>query len=229
MIDLKLTQPSSQDWKSTKSSRISRIPSRVSSTHSLDVSEAITWRGKRISNREALKVLRFILTKAVLSEEDFTELETFVALNCAEILLRSKDPSFLGKYSERIEALLDLFEYLRKDEDHIRKARAIIITLEFRAGCKILFSPNAYFGMKGNLKLKKYVVRDNANLRCKPIDPKRVGVGYNDKGNKKFVHLDGSPSWQEVAASKLSQTWYPPLRCDPKRYFRRDILKKFSG
>jgi hypothetical protein len=56
-----------------------------------------------------------------------------------------------------------------------------------------------------------------------------VGVGYKDKGNKKNAHLDGTQSWQEVAASKLESHLDHPLRTDPKRYYSASKLNKFSG
>lgn len=46
-----------------------------------------------------------------------------------------------------------------------------------------------------------------------------IGVGYRDKGNKKFPHINGSPDWKEVYCNKSEY-----FRIYPNRFYNLDYV-----
>jgi hypothetical protein len=64
----------------------------------------------------------------------------------------------------------------------------------------ILPKPEAFFGLMGNRDMRSSF---RVQFKSSWIPPKKVeryiGVGYKDKGSRRFPELDGSPTWQRVA------------------------------
>lgn len=64
-------------------------------------------------------------------------------------------------------------------------------------------SKRAYFGWERTFQINRYSIRLNKLLKRKPRPQRFVAVGYRDHGTCQEVHLDGSPTWQEVASQSL--------------------------
>jgi hypothetical protein len=70
-------------------------------------------------------------------------------------------------------------------------------------------SRQAYFGWRRNpVRSSPAEVRLRNPLRSpKTLPPKRfIGVGYQDKGNRRDPAVDGTPSWQQVATSEVMRS-----------------------
>lgn len=76
---------------------------------------------------------------------------------------------------------------------------------------KHLFSPRAFLGLK--TKVRDFFKSSNRNLWKKPRPERFIGVGYRDKGTAKCDFIDGSPSWQDVAAINVNN---PKTVCLPR-------------
>jgi len=203
------------------------LPKPMSRSHDpygeLTVSKEITWRVKRISNLEALKVLKFLLTKVVQEEEPLTMRETFVCFEYADFLESQKDRSFLAKYGQETDLCIRFFDFLRKNPDASKiDVSAVLRTLNFSLGRRFLYSPHAYYGLKNNsFKPLKTLVKTNRSRRGNLPEQRYVGVGYKDKGNKRIPHFDGSPSWQEVATSTVKKLTVDLHKLDWSKFFFR--------
>lgn len=72
---------------------------------------------------------------------------------------------------------------------------------------KVILSPHAYYGLRGqadSMSRVGFLVKILTKRRY--AAQSRIGVGYRDKGTARKPHWDGSPGWQEVAASgKVSE------------------------
>jgi hypothetical protein len=201
------------------------LPNPMSRNHdpngSFEITEQITWRVKRISNLEALKVFRFLLTQVTEENRELSTRELFVCFEYSSFLETQKDRSFLAKHGEVADACIRYFDFIRKQSSVCSTSRrAVLNTLKFSCGRSFLFSPHALWGMRSTFKPMKFLIRDNRAFRRKSFESKHVGVGYKDKGNKRVPHYDGSPAWQEVAASNVFDQKHGPLISWSKRYFR---------
>jgi hypothetical protein len=195
-----LERPSFNDANFPKPMSCSRDPSVM------DVSKEITWRVKRISNLKAFMIYRFLLTAMFLEGRSFTPKELFVLYELTDRFEQERCRSFLKEYGTKVNACIEFFDYFVNEQRNTvtSSLRPVYITKKFALGEDFLYHPNAYYGMKMNFKPLSVLVRDNRALSSKSSDVRYVGVGYKDKGNKKFAHEDGSPSWQSVAASQES-------------------------
>ena len=69
-------------------------------------------------------------------------------------------------------------------------------------------SSHAYFGLKGNEYLSQGRFSRVRLYKLKKYIPPVIGVGYRDKGTKKFVGLDGTPSLGDFYSN-----WIDPMKC----------------
>lgn len=192
------------------------------------VSRDITWRVKKISNFLALKTYRFLLTEMLTEERKFNTSELFVMMELTGRLEDERCRSFLRKYGTLTNACIELFDsYLKRERNNqVNSLRPILITLQFAHSVKPLLHLNAYYGMKKSFKPLGSLIRDNRALKVRSYDQRYIGVGYKDKGNKKVAHNDGSPAWQEVAASQESANLEASRTVDANKfYIRRRLFK----
>lgn len=150
-----------------------------------------------------ITLFRF-LTAKLLYDEDGLHLDEFIIL--FEIyydLLGQTDPSFSEKYGEWFNQTLHFFEVIAQGKSFPlklkRNEKIDKITSEL---FPVLPSKSAYFGLKGQRNLRNsYYIQLKDTLPPAKVAPKSyIGVGYRDKGTRKKVAKDGSPSWQEVSA-----------------------------
>lgn len=195
------------------------------------VSKDVTWRVKRFSNLQALKTYRFLLTEMLLENKMFNISEMFMLYELTERLENERCRSFLIKYGTITNACIELFDSYQKER---RKRKFTDLRPIYRTLCfannvvDFLFHPNAFYGMKGEkFEPLKALVRKNSALRAHvSYESRYIGVGYKDKGNKKVAHNDGSPAWQEVAASQESANLEASRTVDANKfYIRRRLFK----
>lgn len=152
-----------------------------------------------------ITLFRFLTAKC-LYDEDGLHLDEFLVLfELYYNLLESRDPSFEQKYGKWFEETLPFFIDLSKgisfplklNKENKESYKKLIEFLQ-----PVVPSASAYFGLKGQKGLRRgWRLLLNRHLPPAKIPPKSfIGVGYRDKGSRKDVAYDGSPSWQEVAS-----------------------------
>jgi hypothetical protein len=149
--------------------------------------------------------MRFLLAKALYDKEDGLHLDEYLVLFDLYYGLREKsDPTFVAKYKEWFERTEPFFRDFASC--NCFPARPVLTEHSLKLYQEflnpVLPSQQAYYGLKGNRQLRtSFEVRLRLTLEQPSIKPKRfIGVGYKDKGSRKDVAFDGSPSWQEVAS-----------------------------
>jgi hypothetical protein len=160
------------------------------------------FRELRNPEKPGMYLFRILLSKLMYTEEDFTESdEVQLFLSYEKVVDLCSDPGFKKKYFYQIFLVRNIFYCL---PGFVRDRQSII---DYR---KHLDSAYSYgrsflnaFIYYGATELKKVhlVSKEPHRLKAK----NRIGVGYRDKGNARNTAWDGSPTWQEVAASEQMQ------------------------
>lgn len=153
-----------------------------------------------------IRLVRFLLSKWIVegslnTQERATLVELYFSLR------RQKDLLFRRKH-QRILSDLEAVLPSRKLPVIFDKIY-LLNTGGYPPWFLGIHSMSGYFGEVRNLagiKLAR-VIRRIKRLPPKPY----IGRGYTDKGNRRVVSMDGSPSWQEVASgtnlSKAYEQW----------------------
>jgi hypothetical protein len=149
-------------------------------------------------------LFRFLLAKMVYGregeglsvEEYLCLLELFFGLE------EVQDPNLLRKWKDSLSRVSNLIPGLAEIQEFpivlSQDSRKALV--DYFGDDPILPNPEAYFGLLGQRDLRNSF---RVQFKSSWIPPKRVeryiGVGYKDKGSRRFPELDGSPSWQDVA------------------------------
>jgi len=129
-------------------------------------------------------------------EEYLVLLELFFGLE------EVQDPNLLRKWKDSLSRVSILIPGLSEIQEfpiclNPESKEALV---EFFGDDPILPNPEAFYGLMGQRDLRNSF---RVQFKSSWIPPKRVeryiGVGYKDKGSRRFPELDGSPSWQDVA------------------------------
>lgn len=198
-------------------------PSRGSdpeSAEELDLSGGYTV--KIMKGLRQITLFRFLTAKA-LYEEDGLHLDEFLVLfELYYSFLEFTDKTFVEKYGNWFEKSIPFYQDLAKAQSFPMKLDrsnedAFGKLIQFLA--PVLPSKSAYFGLKGQKLLRRgWKLNLNRHLPPAKVQPKAfIGVGYRDKGSRKDVAYDGSPSWQEVSShfSELERrAWEEELNLD---------------
>jgi hypothetical protein len=165
--------------------------------------------GYTVKFRKGVKlitVFRFLLAKALFSQEGL-HLDEYLALMEAYLRLReARDPSFVEKYGQWLITIEPVLQQLGQVRVFPLKPYGSTTELE-RLLVPFLPSRSAFHGYEGHRELRDSfrVLFRNPLAPIPKSPPKRyIGVGYKDKGARRDPAWDGSPRWQDVA----SQTEY---------------------
>ena len=174
-------------------------PATSDSQFRLKVSQDFSFSVKIRDANHALLALRILLFKFYVREEKWNEedqvlvtelrlyiekLENFKGLLVTPKWLASKQ---LLKLSLTFPSLSDYPKWALAQVGLLRKH---------------LMSPRAFLGLK--TKVRDFFKSSNRTLWKKPRPQRYIGVGYRDKGTARVDHIDGSPSWQDVAAQNVN-------------------------
>lgn len=160
---------------------------------------------------KAMSLVKLLISKLVWEPEEGLHLDEFIVLTSLwfDFMLKLElDKEFHSKWEKDLsdshwllEDLSEAIEFpchlnLKSEKDKM------LIKNE----CPIILEPNAYFGMKKQLRQKPFSVILRRLLPKRKAKPKPyVGVGYRDKGSLKNTAKDGSPHWKEVYRTTSSQ------------------------
>jgi hypothetical protein len=170
--------------------------------HSLYLTKGYSVKLK--AGTKKVPLFRFLLAKLVYGREHegVTVDEYLVFMELLFSLLDSSDPNLQAKWGKSligvtllIPAMSELTEFPIVLDEASRKH----LVAMFRDD-PILPKPEAFFGLMGNRDMRSSF---RVQFKSSWIPPKKVeryiGVGYKDKGSRRFPELDGSPTWQRVA------------------------------
>lgn len=150
------------------------------------------------SPRRVVLVLRFLMSKFIL-EGPLSQREQLTLTEAYLVASKYKDPGMVAKISE----LLEFTEYCLPLMDSDSAVDPMVVFMFGKLGPWFLgyHSKSGYYSVKKTLEEGKYLSK--VIRKWKRLPPVAyIGRGYNDKGNRRVVTLDGSPSWQEVASSR---------------------------
>lgn len=115
------------------------------------------------------------------------------------------DPQFQRKFGQNLSKLTELLKGTRFHPSSF-KTTLNGLSIKVRAELKDFIYPRRNLpGIEKHVKgLYQVLPHKEAGTPRKQLpQPRRIGVGYRDKGHRRDPAWDGSPSWQEVAQSNL--------------------------
>jgi hypothetical protein len=139
--------------------------------------------------------------------EDIRQTDKILLNEVTLALLEVADPSFKDKYAQQVRSLAVLLSIFNQKNWLLPLVKQEISKSKMNLNYLILRDRKYYANQKVFLSVRKDYFYRERFLRKSKIPPKRyIGVGYKDKGARKDVAYDGSPSWQEVASSIIYTT-----------------------
>lgn len=180
--------------------KIGRNPPRCPPKTIFEVSKDLTFRLKLKNPNEGLTLLRYLCTKFYARGQTLLKDEEILWYLVLEYFRDLRNVPLGQQYMKAIE-LQSLFALSRlwgtfRCSEYPTWAKAQVNILRRNAG---LLSPRAFLGVEKQFTVGRFIKRDNRNLGTDPQPPRRIGVGYRDKGTAAIPHQDGTPRWQEVA------------------------------
>lgn len=163
----------------------------------LEVSREFSFELRKVCLTKAVFRLRYYLTKVFVREEALEDFEKVALHLYCQQIEEVSDRNWISANSLRWLSLKMMAEIVRTTGP-LPVWQTARITI-FKRTSRVFLSPRAYLGQE-KLSSKDLFKRTNRNLFRTPKPPAYIGVGYRDKGNARIKHLDGSPSWQEVAS-----------------------------
>jgi len=116
-------------------------------------------------------------------------------------LLEQSDPNFKKKFGIQVQILGMLLVIKNTSSNHSIFRKKVS---EARLNLSSLYlTDRQFYATKANLLVVIESYRNRLSQhKFSNIPPKRyIGVGYKDKGSRRIISFDGSPSWQEIASS----------------------------
>jgi hypothetical protein len=157
---------------------------------------------RKMTLREAVTLLRFLLTKFYRNDRKYTE-EERAAIQLLDLFfhgVRNK-----GFYKTRGLEFLKLRTLLRitlkyDSLENCDKAKEFLLLKQ-----RVLFSPREFLGLEHQMKRRPFLGVKSLDSGGLPLQPRQIGVGYRDKGTASEPSQDGSPRWTEVAMHYSTQ------------------------
>lgn len=142
--------------------------------------------------------------------EQITEEELFIIIGMYDQLETCENYDFVITRRMKLIKLQTLVEILINCKARpYRTNRVYNSEYDFLLRSGIIPNAFEYFGWEKHYHPNKFVRRySQKDRRIKKVR-RFIGVGYKDQGNMKNIALDGTPSWQEVANSKLPYRYNP--------------------
>jgi len=184
----------------------SSLPRRPPKTKSFPVSKDKTF-GLRVKDAsEALLLLKYLMTKVFARGQTLDSEEEVLYDLVIQYFHYLRNKEVGRKILNNLE-LLSIFSLSRlyskfRTMEYPKWALAQIAILRKNQG---LITPRGFLGISETFKVSNFIRVNNRALRSNPKPKRFIGVGYRDQGTAATKSHDGSPSWQEVAASSTPQ------------------------
>lgn len=178
--------------------KLSRYPPRQP-PNTMRVSKYETFSLRIPNGLTALQITRWLLTKFYRSGRKYTEEESNICYLLSEYWNSYRNKGFFQKHQLELLKLRSLMR-LSLVSRELTQPEKVSEKLILSQRC--LYSPRAFLSLPSDYAQKFLSVR-NRKLNARPPEPRRIGVGYRDKGTAQDESIDGSPSWATVASHPL--------------------------
>lgn len=184
-------------------SKLGRTPPRYS-PNPMQVSEHKTFRLKIGSAKEALLYIRYLMTTFYHNGKEWPSQQEEVSFILAgEYFTGYRNPAFYSKHELDFLKVQSLARVVRARSSgelprHLEAAEALLLRQ------KVLLVPRVFRSLKQRFE-GGFLHVSNRQLRRPCPEPRRIGVGYRDKGTAQNPPTDASPGWKEVAVSRLNR------------------------
>lgn len=181
-------------------SNLGRTPPRYP-PNPMQVSEHKTFRLRVGSPSEMMLLIRYLMTTFYARGKQWTsELDEVTFILAGEYFTGYRNEGFYSKHELdflKVQSLARIVLARSRGElpRHLEAAERLLLAQ------KVLLNPRAFRGLKQ--RFEGGFLRTTNRLLKRPCpEPRRIGVGYRDKGTAQTPSFDGSPSWKEVAVSR---------------------------
>lgn len=115
-----------------------------------------------------------------------------------------KDPVFSKKFGVNLKVLTLILKAkkLKTPRSLARNLKSMSASVKYGLSGFLIEKRNVKNVIKQQYRFVELRQPQSLGTPKSSLPPERyIGIGYRDKGSAKKPHLDGSPSWQEVATS----------------------------
>lgn len=153
-----------------------------------------------------ITLTRSIVSKIVFEEEKVTLVDLLTLyqnqLDLEDLVQR--DPNFRKKFGSSLEDLTKILTEARIPRDSVDSNFVLRLKLKLIDQLSEFLIPerNWKHSYKQAMRFVSLLPRKDLGIDLRKFPPKKfIGKGYTDKGTRRDPGYDGSPTWQEVAAS----------------------------
>lgn len=169
-----------------------------------------------------MNTLRFLLSIYVY-ERKLNESERLLLFNAYFIAVERQARSGSNFTSDEIfalEQISSLMCHFYHQELVSRQTMRKHIKELYSCRIRLIFSSRAYFGVKNNSEFNSLWIRWRFIEAKRPRPERRTGVGYRDKGHRRFAPTDGGILTMEQLAEDYDyvQSNWLQKKPDPKRF-----------
>lgn len=160
------------------------------------------WWELQVGKQDDALIFKLLMSKLLYTSEKLTKMEICSLFIAREKLIEklAQHRNLREKYFLIVRLTSIIFKDLEKcvvDQKCISDLKEILEPY-FSYGRKML-SASLYYGIKNKVHLILKVKLKRRQPKKFP-EKRHIGVGYKDKGSRKDLSQDGSPSWEEVAS-----------------------------
>lgn len=161
------------------------------------------------SSRTLISIFRFIYAKMQYATGTLEKRDVFLTnhIFLALIDLAESDHNFLISKIDLLHEIRDATLLMNKEFETNWHKQLPMKECHFpKRAPNLLLSPRAFTGLLNDREFKKKYLRAvREEYVChKKFHARYIGVGYKDKGTCRKIHLDGNPTWQEIASLNLA-------------------------
>jgi hypothetical protein len=188
-----------------------RTPPRCPPNPKLTVSKEKTFRLQVRNTSEVFTALKFLFTKFFARGEDLSDLEHVLV----DLLLAHLASIRSAQFGRQLLASVELQRILVLGRLYNTfRGEALPSWAQAQVGVlakqRTFFDPRAFLGVEKIFTADNLIRVDNRLLRRAPRPPRRIGVGYRDKGTTQPLHIQGSPGWKYAVGNQpttLKEQW----------------------
>jgi len=163
----------------------------------------------KYNSKTLISVFRFIYAKMQYATGTLEKRDVFLVnhIFLALIDLAESDHNFLISKIDLLHEIRDATLLMNKEFETNWHKQLPTKECHFpKKAPNLLLSPRAFTGLLNDKEFKKKYLRAvREEYIChKKFHARYIGVGYKDKGTCRKIHLDGNPTWQEIASLNLA-------------------------
>lgn len=185
-------------------SKLGRTPPRYS-PNPMQVNEHKTFRLKIKTPRDGLLLFRYLMTAFYHNGKKWTRPEDEASFYLVGMYFEElRNPGFYQKHELDFLKVSTLARVVLARSQgvlppHLRAQENLILRQ------RVLLNPRAFRGLEHRFK-GGFLHVENRQLKTRQCpEPRRIGVGYRDKGTAQNSATDASPGWKEVAVSSKNR------------------------